>query len=72
MIKETILQYVNKRFSGKRLAILIIFVLLVTNVVCGLIYWRLNEVIKSQDEQIKSLTNQINTISEKIHQLSSE
>ena len=70
MIKEMILKSVNGKFSRQRLAILVIFVLLVANVVCGLIYWRLNEVVKAQDGQIKNLNTQINTISEKIHELS--
>ena len=57
------------QFSWRRLSIVVIFVLFSAIVICGLIYWRLNNVIKIQNEEIKTLTNQINSTSEKIRGL---
>ena len=71
MDKETNMKRINK-LSLQRLLIIVLFVLLTAATVCGLIYWRLNVVIKIQDEQIKMLINQIETTSENIHELSSE
>lgn len=70
MDKEFNLKNMKERFSLQRLMIVVLFVLLIAVIVCGLIYWRLNKVIKTQDEQIKVLTNQIETTSGKIHELS--
>ena len=71
MDKETDQKNINQ-FSWKRLIIIVLFVLFSATTVCGLIYWKLNEVVKIQDEQINSLTNQIDATSEKINQLSPE
>jgi len=71
MDQETNLKSI-KKLSVQRLLIVVLFVLLTATTVCGLIYWRLDGVIKTQDEQIKMLSNQIDYTSGKIHELSSE
>ena len=72
MNKETDQKTTDNKFSGKRLAFLIILVLLSIGIICGLVYWKLDQDIQIKNSQIHSLTEKINTTSEQIHDLSSK
>lgn len=62
----------GNKFSGKRLILLIILIVVPAAIVCGLIYWQLNQIVQTKNDQIDSLTKKINTTSEKIKDLSSK
>ncbi len=72
MNKEIDQTTTDKKFSEKRLALLGILVLVSAAIVCGLVYWRLNQVIQIKNDQKHTLTEQINTTSKKINTVSKQ
>lgn len=65
-------QNLKEKISLRRLLIALLIVLATTAVVVGLIWWKLNPIIETQNDFIKSLEDQIKTTSEKIHNFSSD
>ena len=72
MNEETDQKTTDNKFSGRRIALLTVLVLLSTGIICGLVYWKSDQVVQIKNSQIHSLTEQINTTSEQIHDLSSK
>ena len=69
MDDKTKITKTKEKISIRRLLIIILFVLITVIVVNGLIWWRLNPIIESQNDSIHSLENQIKIISQKINDL---
>lgn len=59
-------------FSLHRLLVLTLFIFMSSILICGLIYWQMNQIVKAQNEQIKVLSNQIDATSGKIQALTIE